>query len=85
MVALNECTEWGQVTILDLLAKYQPTPAVVIGSLFTLKFLFLQEATEIVDRVAPRLKHGNSAVSMSAVKVSFNYVFAAVTCMLGNS
>jgi AP-1 complex subunit beta-1 len=54
LAALNECTEWGQVFILDCLAKYQPTP---------------KEAEDIIERVSPRLKHVNSAVAMSCVKV----------------
>jgi len=57
--ALNDCTEWGQVSILDCLAKYVPRQ---------------EEAEEIIERVGPRLKHANSAVSMSAIKVIINYL-----------
>jgi len=54
--ALNECTEWGQVFILDALAAYHApaTPAA---------------AEALAERVAPRLQHANAAVVLSAVKV----------------
>lgn len=54
LVALGETKDWGQVFILDCLSKYDPSSS---------------EAEQIVDRVAPCLKHINAAVSMSAVKV----------------
>ncbi|KAL0481231.1 beta-adaptin-like protein [Acrasis kona] len=53
--ALNECTEWGQVFILDALSTYNPRDE--------------KEALEISDRVVPRLQHANSAVVLSSVKV----------------
>lgn len=55
LTALNECTEWGQVFILDALAGYSATGG--------------QEAEAIVERVTPRLQHANCAVVLSAVKV----------------
>ena len=55
LTALNECTEWGQVFILDSLASYQPTDE--------------REAQNICERVTPRLSHANAAVVLSAVKV----------------
>jgi len=60
LAALNECTEWGQVFILDSLAKYTPSEA--------------REAEGIIERVTPRLQHANSAVVMSAVKVILSYM-----------
>lgn len=60
LAALNECTEWGQVFILDSLAKYAPADA--------------REAEGIIERVTPRLQHANSAVVMSAVKVILSYM-----------
>jgi AP-1 complex subunit beta-1 len=60
LAALNECTEWGQVFILDSLAKYSPADA--------------REAEGIIERVTPRLQHANSAVVMSAVKVILSYM-----------
>jgi AP-1 complex subunit beta-1 len=60
LAALNECTEWGQVFILDSLAKYVPQDG--------------REAEGIIERVSPRLQHANSAVVMSAVKVILKYM-----------
>lgn len=60
LAALNECTEWGQVFILDSLSRYEPTDA--------------REAEGIIERVSPRLQHANSAVVMSAVKVILKYM-----------
>jgi len=59
LAALNQCTEWGVVFILDCLAKYEPSS---------------KDAEEIIERVSPWLKHANSAVSMSAVKVIMKYM-----------
>ncbi|EKX40910.1 Adaptor protein complex 1/2 subunit beta 1 [Guillardia theta CCMP2712] len=53
--ALNECTEWGQVYILDAISTYRPSDA--------------KEAESIIERVIPRLQHANAAVVLSAVKV----------------
>ena len=55
LAALNECTEWGQVVLLDALATYAAADA--------------NEAESIVERVTPRLQHANCAVVLSAVKV----------------
>ena len=55
LTALNECTEWGQVFILDSIANYTPKDE--------------REAQSICERVTPRLAHANSAVVLSAVKV----------------
>ena len=60
LAALNECTEWGQVFILDSLSKYVPADS--------------REAEGIIERVTPRLQHANSAVVMSAVKVILSYM-----------
>ena len=60
LTALNECTEWGQVFILDSLATYNPTEA--------------QEAQNICERVTPRLSHANAAVVLSAVKVLMKFM-----------
>ncbi len=59
LTALDACTEWGQVSILDCLAKYAPSS---------------RDAEDIIERVAPRLKHANAAVSMSAIKVIIKYL-----------
>ncbi|XP_075983924.1 adaptor protein complex 1/2, beta subunit isoform X2 [Anticarsia gemmatalis] len=55
LTALNECTEWGQVFILDALSNYAPRDA--------------REAHSICERITPRLAHANAAVVLSAVKV----------------
>eukprot|EP01132_Coremiostelium_polycephalum_P010945 gene10945-13404_t len=60
LAALNECTEWGQVFILNSLCKYTPRDS--------------QEAESVCERVAPRLQHANSAVVLSAVKVLMKYL-----------
>ena len=60
LAALNECTEWGQVFILDSLALYMPADS--------------REAESIIERVTPRLQHANSAVVLSAVKVMIKYM-----------
>eukprot|EP00954_Amorphochlora_amoebiformis_P025249 1371769-Amorphochlora_amoeboformis.AAC.2 len=59
LAAMNECTEWGQVFILDCLSKYNPTS---------------KQAETVIERVVPRLIHANSAVAMSAVKVIIKYL-----------
>ena len=64
LAALNECTEWGQVSILDALAKYVPEEA--------------KDAERIIERVMPRLQHANSAVVLSAIKVILQYMHEAL-------
>ncbi|KAM7531319.1 hypothetical protein LguiB_034729 [Lonicera macranthoides] len=59
LTALNECTEWGQIFILDALSKYKATDA--------------HEAENIVERVTPRLQHANYAVVLSAIKVLLEF------------
>jgi AP-1 complex subunit beta-1 len=60
LAALNECTEWGQVFILDSLSRYAPSDS--------------REAEGIIDRVAPRLQHANSAVVMAASRVILRFL-----------
>lgn len=60
LTALNECTEWGQVFILDSLANYSPKDD--------------REAQSICERITPRLAHANAAVVLSAVKVLMKFV-----------
>eukprot|EP00005_Dracoamoeba_jomungandri_P001564 CAMPEP_0174262238 /NCGR_PEP_ID=MMETSP0439-20130205/12860_1 /TAXON_ID=0 /ORGANISM="Stereomyxa ramosa, Strain Chinc5" /LENGTH=893 /DNA_ID=CAMNT_0015346919 /DNA_START=35 /DNA_END=2713 /DNA_ORIENTATION=- len=55
LAALNECTEWGQVFILHALAKYNPSDS--------------SQAASIVERIAPRLAHSNSAVVLNTIRV----------------
>uniref|UniRef100_H9GEZ2 AP complex subunit beta n=1 Tax=Anolis carolinensis TaxID=28377 RepID=H9GEZ2_ANOCA len=60
LTALNECTEWGQIFILDCLANYMPKDD--------------REAQSVCERVTPRLSHANSAVVLSAVKVLMKFM-----------
>merc|ERR1711970_213577 len=60
LTALNECTEWGQVFIVDNLSSYTPKDD--------------REAQSICERITPRLAHANAAVVLSAVKVLMKYM-----------
>ena len=60
LTALNECTEWGQVFILDSLSNYAPKDE--------------REAQSICERITPRLAHANAAVVLSAVRVLMKYM-----------
>ncbi|RSM12879.1 hypothetical protein CEP52_002172 [Fusarium oligoseptatum] len=57
LMALNECTEWGRVTILTTLANYGATDQ--------------KESEHICERVAPQFQHVNPSVVLAAVKVVF--------------
>ncbi|KAL5612000.1 hypothetical protein BROUX41_000437 [Berkeleyomyces rouxiae] len=57
MLALNECTEWGRVTILSTLADYTPSD--------------VKESEHICERVAPQFQHANPSVVLAAVKAVF--------------
>jgi len=58
LTALNECTEWGQIFILDAVAEYIPIDN--------------REAQSICERVTPRLSHANAAVVLfRVVKMSY--------------
>ena len=54
LMALNECTEWGRVTILSTLADYKAQD--------------VKESEHICERVAPQFQHVNSSVVLAAVK-----------------
>ncbi|KAI9016772.1 adaptin N terminal region-domain-containing protein [Hyaloraphidium curvatum] len=55
LTAINDCSEWGQVYILEGLLFYVPQES--------------QDAELLAERVLPRLQHANSAVVLSAVRV----------------
>lgn len=57
LMALNECTEWGRVSILSTLADYQAAD--------------VKESEHICERVAPQFQHVNASVVLAAVKVVF--------------
>jgi vesicle coat complex subunit len=60
LMALNECTEWGRITILTVLADYPPSD--------------VHESEHICERVAPQFQHVNPAVVLAAVKVVFMHI-----------
>lgn len=55
LVALNECTEWGRIIILNTLATYRSADE--------------RESEHICERVMPQFQHANGAVVLGAVKV----------------
>ncbi|TIB74184.1 hypothetical protein E3Q24_00652 [Wallemia mellicola] len=55
LVALNECTEWGRISILSALCRYTPTEE--------------KETEYICERVLPQFQHANGSVVLSAIKV----------------
>merc|ERR1719158_1234669 len=57
-LVVSECSEWGQIFILDALSSYQPRSP--------------EEAKEMAERVLPRLQHANAAVVLAAVKLVMN-------------
>lgn len=57
LMALNECTEWGRVTILSTLAEHRSTD--------------VKEAEHICERVSPQFQHVNPSVVIAAVKAVF--------------
>ncbi|KAI9223078.1 adaptin N terminal region-domain-containing protein [Blastocladiella britannica] len=54
VTALNECSEWYQIYILEALCHVQPTTA--------------DEGLLLAERLGSRLQHGNSAVSLTTIK-----------------
>ncbi|KAM3413991.1 AP complex subunit beta [Cercospora zeina] len=57
LLALNECTEWGRITILETLADYRPQDT--------------KEAEHVCERVVPQFQHVNPSVVLAAVKTVF--------------
>ncbi|KAK4094249.1 hypothetical protein Purlil1_1740 [Purpureocillium lilacinum] len=62
LMALNECTEWGRITILSTLADYQSSDA--------------KESEHICERVTPQFQHVNPSVVLAAIKVVFTHMKA---------
>ncbi|KAJ2853214.1 hypothetical protein J3B02_003247, partial [Coemansia erecta] len=63
ITALNECNEWGQIYILESLMYVVPQES--------------NDAETVIERIVPRLQHGNSGVVLTSVKVisyMMNYV-----------
>ncbi|KAI5309132.1 beta-adaptin [Ascosphaera atra] len=57
LMALNECTEWGRVSILTSLATYRTAD--------------VKEAESICERVVPQFQHANPSVVLAAIKCVF--------------
>jgi AP-1 complex subunit beta-1 len=57
LLALNECTEWGRITILTTLADYKAQD--------------VKESEHICERVSPQFQHVNPSVVLAAIKVVF--------------
>jgi AP-1 complex subunit beta-1 len=57
LMALSECTEWGRVTILSVLADYKAAD--------------IKESEHVCERVSPQFQHVNPSVVLAAVKVVF--------------
>ncbi|KAI0742468.1 clathrin binding protein [Daedaleopsis nitida] len=55
LVALNECSEWGRVGILNVLSRYTAEDA--------------GESEHICERVVPQFQHANASVVLCAIKV----------------
>ncbi|PPQ69574.1 hypothetical protein CVT24_001374, partial [Panaeolus cyanescens] len=55
LIALNECSEWGRVAILNALARYSAQDD--------------KESEHICERVVPQFQHVNGSVVLAAVKV----------------
>ncbi|ODQ82826.1 hypothetical protein BABINDRAFT_169980 [Babjeviella inositovora NRRL Y-12698] len=60
LLALNECTEWGRVTILSALSEYESVDQA--------------EAHHIIERVVPQLQHVNTAVVLAGIKTVISHI-----------
>merc|ERR1712000_86144 len=70
LMALNECTEWGRVTILSTIADYTAAD--------------VKEAEHICERVAPQFQHVNPSVVLAAVKVVFIHMKSLETRLVSS-
>ncbi|KAG5950265.1 AP-2 complex subunit beta [Claviceps sorghi] len=62
LMALNECTEWGRITVLTTLSNYPATD--------------IKESEHICERAVPQFQHVNPAVVLAAIKVVFTHMQA---------
>ncbi|KAG8981343.1 hypothetical protein FRB90_007317 [Tulasnella sp. 427] len=63
IAAMGECSEWGQIYILDSLLNFVPQTSL--------------DAEGICERILPRLQHANSAVVLTTIKIlmyMMNYI-----------
>ncbi|KAI5953477.1 APL2 [Candida jiufengensis] len=61
LLCLNECTEWGRITILTTLTEYSTKGKT-------------EEANHIIERVIPQLQHVNPSVVLSSIKAILCHV-----------
>ncbi|CAD1809600.1 Adaptin N terminal region family protein [Candida parapsilosis] len=61
LLCLNECTEWGRITILTTLSEYNTRGKV-------------EEANHIIERVIPQLQHANPSVVLSSIRAIICHV-----------
>ncbi|KAI5958356.1 APL2 [Candida theae] len=61
LLCLNECTEWGRITILTTLTEYNTRGKV-------------EEANHIIERVIPQLQHANPSVVLSSIRAILCHV-----------
>ncbi|KAG2730758.1 hypothetical protein G9P44_005907 [Scheffersomyces stipitis] len=62
LMCLNECTEWGRITILTTLNEYHTDDA--------------EEANHIIERVTPQLQHVNPSVVLSSIRAIIHHIDA---------
>ena len=59
--ALPECTEWGQIVILDFIAQHYTSFAP-------------KDVEMLLDRVLPRLSHLNPSIVLSSIRVLIKFL-----------
>lgn len=60
LACLNECSEWGRITILSYLAEYKAASP--------------DETLHLIERVIPQLQHVNPSVVLSSIKVVVHHL-----------
>lgn len=60
LAALNECTEWGRISILTAFSEYETADA--------------SEAEHICERVVPQFQHANPSVVLMAIRVVITHL-----------
>lgn len=60
LICLNECTEWGRITILNCLNDYNCENQ--------------EQANHIIERVIPQLQHINPSIVLSSIKTILKHV-----------
>lgn len=60
LACLNECSEWGRITILSYLSEYTSSNT--------------EETLHLIERVIPQLQHVNPSVVLSSIKVVIHHI-----------